>query len=179
MTPEQESLVLDNLDLVHHIIQKNLHQSRFHPDYEDTLSLGVIGLVEAAKKFDPERGYAFSTLAYPYIKHSIIKTWRKKTPPTVPLSGVIGTNKEGVEFLFENILEDFSTPEQFEKIIQKISLDSIDLSSFPQKNLKILSLYCEGKTQREIGKLVDLEQASVCRNYQRTISKLRQMVGVG
>jgi len=37
----------------------------------DFMQAGVIGLRRAAEKFDPERGYAFSTYAMPWIKQAI------------------------------------------------------------------------------------------------------------
>jgi RNA polymerase primary sigma factor len=37
----------------------------------DYLQQGVLGLVRAAEKFDPERGYKFSTYAYRWIRQAI------------------------------------------------------------------------------------------------------------
>jgi RNA polymerase nonessential primary-like sigma factor len=39
----------------------------------DVISLGNIGLAKAAEKFEPERGYKFSTYAYWWIWHSITR----------------------------------------------------------------------------------------------------------
>jgi RNA polymerase sigma factor (sigma-70 family) len=37
----------------------------------DYLQVGVLGLIDAAKKFDPDRGYKFSTYAMHWIRHHV------------------------------------------------------------------------------------------------------------
>jgi hypothetical protein len=39
--------------------------------YTDNLQNGVFGLIRAAEKFDPERGYKFSTYAYLWIRQAV------------------------------------------------------------------------------------------------------------
>ena len=47
-----------------------------HIDAEDLRSVGVIGLLDAANKFDPERGIKFSTYAEHRIKGEILDSLR-------------------------------------------------------------------------------------------------------
>lgn len=64
---EKEHLVLDNLNMVHHILQKKLHIYLNNPSYEDYYQEGVIGLIISAIRFEEERGFKFSTYASPLL----------------------------------------------------------------------------------------------------------------
>ena len=46
-------------------------------DYEDILSFGVFGLIDAVEKFDPSKGYVFQTYAIPRIRGAILDELRK------------------------------------------------------------------------------------------------------
>jgi RNA polymerase sigma factor for flagellar operon FliA len=55
-----------------------------HYDMEDLISDGVMGLMAAADRFDPERGVKFETFATYYIKGAILDNLPKL--PTIPKS---------------------------------------------------------------------------------------------
>lgn len=64
---DKEHLVLDNLNMVHHILQKQMHIYPNHQSYQDYFQEGVIGLILSAIRFDESRGFKFSTFAFPNI----------------------------------------------------------------------------------------------------------------
>ncbi len=61
---EFDSLVTENTGLVHACAKKFSGRG---VEYEDLYSCGCIGLVKAAKRFDPTLGFKFSTYAVPVI----------------------------------------------------------------------------------------------------------------
>ena len=63
----RDRMVTANLRLVGHVVLKRGGCAAV----EDRLQAGAIGLIRAAEKFDPERGYKFSTYAYWWIMQSI------------------------------------------------------------------------------------------------------------
>lgn len=64
-----ERIVADHTGLVKSVA---LRLSRVYgEDAEDLIQIGYIGLIKAAKNFDPERGYKFSTYAVPMITGEI------------------------------------------------------------------------------------------------------------
>lgn len=65
-----EALIVENLGLVHQVA--NRYRCR-GLDREDVVGEGVVGLMRAAEKFDPSRGFKFSTLAVPAIRHAIAR----------------------------------------------------------------------------------------------------------
>ncbi|MCY2932040.1 MAG: FliA/WhiG family RNA polymerase sigma factor [Planctomycetota bacterium] len=77
-TPE-EGLILDNLPLVWHIVRKfSPHVSRT-VDEDDLVSVGTIGLVKAARTYDPAKHAEFRTYAYILIRGAIVDELRKNT----------------------------------------------------------------------------------------------------
>lgn len=64
----KRSLLLHNVPLVAAIAVRS---QRHGLGFEDTVSEGIIGLLRAVEKFDPVRGYRFSTYASWWIRQSI------------------------------------------------------------------------------------------------------------
>lgn len=78
-THEQEELILNNMSLVRHIASK-YYTNKMGMDYEDLVSYGVMGLIDASTKFDENRGVKFSTFASIRISSYIIDEIRKHSP---------------------------------------------------------------------------------------------------
>ncbi|MFI1535764.1 sigma-70 family RNA polymerase sigma factor [Streptomyces anandii] len=66
----RDCLVLHNQRLVHSLIRPYLDQGL---DYEDLFQVGVLGLMRAARKFDPAKGYKFSTYATWWVRQQVTR----------------------------------------------------------------------------------------------------------
>lgn len=72
-----DKMVTDYLPLVRYIVGRiPIHMSTIM-DQEDLMSVGVLGLINAAKTFDPNKGASFKTYAYTNIKGSILDELRR------------------------------------------------------------------------------------------------------
>jgi RNA polymerase sigma factor for flagellar operon FliA len=76
----RDELILEHLPLVRHILGKLAAQLPPGVDVENLESAGVLGLVEAANNFDPERGNQFNTYAYLRIRGAILDELRRNCP---------------------------------------------------------------------------------------------------
>lgn len=66
---EQQQLIINNLALVNYCIKKYIFIG--DDEYEDLFQEGCLGLVLAARRFDPSKGYQFSTYAIRMITGTI------------------------------------------------------------------------------------------------------------
>jgi RNA polymerase sigma-B factor len=81
----REELAVGFLPIVHHIARR--YQGRGEP-VADLEQVGVIGLLHALERFDPERGSHFLSFAVPTItgeiqRHFRDRTWSMKVPRTL------------------------------------------------------------------------------------------------
>lgn len=70
---EFEQLVVDNMKLVHKLASKYLRYSNHQHSYDDLVSEGTIGLMDAIRKFDVTKDVQFSTYAVWWIRQRIIR----------------------------------------------------------------------------------------------------------
>ncbi|MEE1831991.1 sigma-70 family RNA polymerase sigma factor [Streptomyces sp. SP17KL33] len=66
----RDCLVLHNQRLVHSLVRSYLEQGL---EYEDLVQHGALGLMRAARKFDPAKGYKFSTYATWWVRQSVAR----------------------------------------------------------------------------------------------------------
>ena len=72
---ERNALVEDHLYMVDILIRKYLGKG---VDYDDLYQVGALALVQAVERFDPDKGYEFSSFATPTILGEIKKYFRDK-----------------------------------------------------------------------------------------------------
>jgi RNA polymerase sigma factor for flagellar operon FliA len=62
-------------------LARRMHRTtRAHVDFDDLVSYGAIGLLEAADRFDPSRGVTFCTFAFPRVRGAILDGLRQMSP---------------------------------------------------------------------------------------------------
>ncbi len=108
MTEAQQPLVTDNMRLVYYLANKLGETGFVKNNFEDLISEGMVGLVKAAKAFDPSKGVKFATFASRCVTNEMLMYIRrnKKHEENVLLSAAIGRDSEGNELLLSDILAD-------------------------------------------------------------------------
>ena len=74
---KRDDLVLKYLPLIKYVVSRMAVTPPQGLDYEDLLSFGVFGLLDAVDKFDPSKGFVFQTYAIPRIRGAILDELRK------------------------------------------------------------------------------------------------------
>ena len=115
----RDQLILENIDFVGRILSTMTFFVSSEEARENLHSAGVLGLVEAANKFDRHQGVAFRTYAYPRIRGAIVDELRKQSPVSQAVLKQIG--------LVQNAYDSMEPPATPEKLATKtgLSLDEV------------------------------------------------------
>lgn len=77
LTPEQQAIVERNIALVHHIVTRMTQNFPSADQRDDLVQAGLVGLIEATQRFDPDRGFSFSTFAGRRIEGAVLDLLRR------------------------------------------------------------------------------------------------------
>ena len=73
----RDELITQYLPLIKYVVGRMSVTPPAGLDYEDILSFGVYGLIDAVDRFDPSKGFVFQTFAIPRIRGAILDELRK------------------------------------------------------------------------------------------------------
>ena len=172
-------LIEHYLRLVAHIAKKYTSPGA---SQDDLISIGTIGLIKAVNTYTASRATRLATYAAKCIENEILMSIRasKRIKQEVSLSLPIGTDKDGNEISFNDILgtdtdeivEDISLKIQVAKLYRAIAKQ---LS--PREQRVIIQRYGldggEARPQREIAKQLGISRSYVSRIEKRALEKLR------
>ncbi|MBX9928090.1 MAG: FliA/WhiG family RNA polymerase sigma factor [Gemmatimonadaceae bacterium] len=74
----RQRLLNDHLGLVHFVARQVARGLAVEMDFDELVSAGAVGLMNALESFDPKRGLAFSTFAAPRIRGAILDELRRQ-----------------------------------------------------------------------------------------------------
>jgi RNA polymerase sigma factor for flagellar operon FliA len=87
----RELLIVRYMPLVHRVVRKCFGSAPRWVDRDDLVSAGTVGLIRAVDGFDPGRGVAFSTYAWPRIRGAILDSlapeWTPLDAGQIPAAG--------------------------------------------------------------------------------------------
>jgi RNA polymerase sigma factor for flagellar operon FliA len=74
----RDRLLTEHLGLVHHVARQMSRTLAVRADFDELVSAGTMGLMNALESFDASRGLAFSTFAAPRIRGAILDELRRQ-----------------------------------------------------------------------------------------------------
>ncbi len=176
----KDILIERNLRLVAHIAKKYTGTGY---QTDDLISIGTIGLIKAVSTYSSKKATRLATYAAKCIENEILMSIRssKKNKAEVSLSVPIGTDHDGNEISFNDILgtdpdavlDDISLKIQVTKLIA-----AINTSLTAREKTVIISRYGilgkEPKTQREVASALGISRSYVSRIEKKALLKLRE-----
>ena len=175
----KSELIEEHLDVVSILACK---YANYHIKKEELISVGSIGLIKAAEKYDATKNVKFSTYASTCIKNEMLMYLRSnvhaskeisldetmaKIDDDLKLEGLLGTDKDVVWDVVEKqenkkILEELLTllPIQQQEIVNY----RFGLKGYPEK------------TQKEVARLMGLSQSYISKVEKRILSSMREKI---
>lgn len=102
----KEQIIEQYIPLVKYIASRIMVGRNTYIEYEDLVSYGLIGLMDAMTKFNPEKGIKFSSYASIRIKGAMIDQIRKARPISKGAMDKLARYNESVERLQTSLLRE-------------------------------------------------------------------------
>ena len=164
---ERNKLAEDNFQLASFFANK--YAGKFQSlDFEDLFGYAQLGLVKAAKDFNPALGYTFSTFCGRVIFNILAKAIRKPTIAAVSINTPIAA-----DLTIEDVLADECDYSDLALHRMDIAVLSAQIRMLPRKQRIALIAHANGERQCDIAALLNLSQPQVSRLLERTRRELR------
>lgn len=157
LSKDQQDLVSDNHNLIYS------YANKMNLDINEYYDLLAIGLCKAAKTYDPDRGYAFSTYAYFVMRNECYQYWRHlNTVSQIPEELIFSYHNP-----FSEDSEEQDRIERLNDIFGTYQLDSTEIElrefidSLKSIEKRIIFEKMYGYTQREIAMHIGKSQSTV------------------
>lgn len=162
---KNEDLVLNNIKLAYSVAWS---MKSTGIEIEDLQSLALLGLVKAARNYDKDRGYKFSSLATTIMRNEILQEVRrqKKQRNQVSLNSPIA---EGL-FTLADVLEDKKNG--FVEAEMQALIEGLEENE--KKAVRLIIF--QGMKQTEAAGIIGVSQSMTSHYYRSGLQKLRQCI---
>lgn len=184
-TQSKDNLVVDNIYLANRLAYKAFKQMPPWIDLDDVKSEALIGLVQAAQRFDPAKGANFQTFATIRIKGAILDFQRSEDTVSRQQRKQI---KQGTLLTQQVTIEQWPVTENGDDVefpdckpdtLQDFNIDLIKaLAKLTDREKRVLvSYFFEGIPMHQIGKQEGICESRISQLMSAIINKLRGIMG--
>lgn len=132
----RQRLIESNMRLVINIAKS--YHSKAVP-LEDLIQEGAIGLMHAVERFDPNKGFRFSTYATHWIRQSIGRAIDNKSK-AIRLPAHVSQTLRKIERAKAKVMRELGSEPTSEQVAQELGISSKRLQQFIQSSQELLSL---------------------------------------
>ena len=162
---------------------------------EDLFQSGMVGLLCALERFDPKRGTAFGTFAFPYIKGEVVEglaemkgekksfhlrkwkemvAWDGSAKDAAARASV--SLEEWMEEAETTAFSDLRAEEMFAAAENRLWLKEVVSSLGTEEKRLLYYRYILRKSQAETGKALSLSQTRISRKEKEILAGLRERI---
>lgn len=120
----KEQIIEKYLPLVKYIASRVIIGKSKYIEFEDLVSYGIIGLIDAVNKFDETKGMKFTSYASIRIKGSMIDEIRKNSPISKGAMDKLNRYNDTVEYLEKELIREPS----YDEIAKKMGISVSEIS---------------------------------------------------
>lgn len=167
LTKTQQELVQQWIHLPKHVVGKMPRAASSYADRDDALAHAYYGLVMAAQRFDPTKGFCFSTYAYWCIHNHILRGLKANEK-------MIGVDVTEPEHDYERSRTWTPTPTSDHTGAAANRLDVAEMMRHIDcAGRLVLRMHAEGYTNQEIGQYLSITRERVRQIKNRAIDRIR------
>ena len=176
---QKEKIVEKYIPLVKYLASRIMLGKTKYIEYEDLVSYGIVGLLDAINRYDSSKGMKFSSYATLRIKGAMIDEIRKNRPISKGAMDKLAKYNESVErlqniFMREPSIKEIAIDLEYN---EKLEILSEAIEKLKEKDKLILNLYYYEKfTLKEIGQVLEVSESRVCQLHSRAIRNLREIM---
>ena len=182
----RKTLISHNLRLISYLVKRYYSD---HKDAEDLISIGMIGLVKAARSFDGTRDASFGTYASRCIHNEIRMYFRKTNNQSkeVSINQPLGIDQQGNELTNEQLIDSrIDVPLDAQYLIERKQLYKIINENLEPREQEILCLRngllmkrggiisAVALKQKDVASLLGISRSYVSRIEKRAMDKIHQ-----
>jgi RNA polymerase primary sigma factor len=175
---EIERIVQQNSGLIALLVGRTLRRCPRLPtvyDYDDLYSLGNIGLLSAARTYDPQRGVAFSTYAYRCIEHAILGALKREWDQQIECVCLSQLSAEEDENPIEDQIRD-TAPDASKVALHRSDRELLDaaMAGLPDRQQEVIrSIYFDGESIADVARRWRLSMQAVQKQHVLALKALK------
>ena len=139
MLEDKNALLVHYVELVKRVVRRMMPTYRTHNEYDDLLSYGILGLIDALDRYDPSVGIKFETYASKRIRGEILDHMRKQDWAPSSLRRKINR----ISSAYTDLEMEFHRPATDDEVARHLEMDVDDVRKTLDKTYIFNVLYFE------------------------------------
>ena len=175
----REQLILEYAPLVKAVAGRLSMYLGYNVDYEDLVSYGIFGLIDAIDKFDCLKEVKFETYASLRIRGAILdRQSQMKITGLISLNEYMDQGSDVSQDYSRHMTARFDGPEESveKEELTKVLGEALELLT--EKEKKVVTLYYyEDLTLKEISNILEVSESRVSQLHTRALQKMKTKMG--